>query len=66
MEIKMENPIKAVDGRELGKILKTRKDEYYHGFGLKSIQRVVDSYEGHMECSNNNNVFLQTIFLCCL
>lgn len=66
LSIKMENPIKAMEGHELGKILKTRKDGHYHGFGLKSIQGVVDNYEGHMECSSNNNVFLQTIFLCCL
>ena len=57
-----ENPycgnIKVVKG----KIMTTKADEQYHGFGLKSIQNIVDRHGGVMKITTDNSIFRLKIF----
>lgn len=56
----MDNPIK--DG-----VLIRRQKEHYneHGYGMKSIQYVVDKYSGYMSYKCENSIFNITILLNC-
>ena len=38
-----------------------KKNPIYHGFGLRSIQMIVDKYKGNMNFTFNNNIFNVTI-----
>lgn len=40
----------------------TKGDKDYHGFGMKSIQRVVDKYEGYLLITTKENIFTLNIF----
>lgn len=40
----------------------TKHNKDYHGFGLKSIQRVVDKYGGDLSIGTQDNVFTLTIY----
>jgi hypothetical protein len=40
----------------------TKGNKDYHGFGMKSIQRVVDKYEGYLSVTTEENVFTLDIF----
>ena len=39
----------------------TKEDKDYHGYGLKSINYIVKSYDGQMKIKTNNQVFDLTI-----
>ena len=61
--IQMINPY----GRELeyqnGEIVTTKQDKANHGYGLKSVERVVEKYGGYSEINTNNNLFKIDILL---
>ena len=40
----------------------TKSDKNYHGFGMKSIKRIVEKYNGHLSCFYSQNVFTLSIF----
>lgn len=40
----------------------TKSNQDYHGFGLKSIARIVDKYEGTLSITTDHNVFTLNIF----
>lgn len=35
----------------------TKENKLYHGYGLKSIKRIVDKYDGEMSISTDNGIF---------
>jgi len=52
------NTCNAVDsGNELADYFTTKKDSKHHGYGLKNIRRIVDSYEGQMDIFSDKNRF---------
>jgi len=44
-------------------VIATRKDSTDHGYGLKSIQKSVDKYDGQMDISHDENMFSVGILL---
>jgi hypothetical protein len=40
----------------------TKSNKDYHGFGMKSIQRVVDKYDGYLSITTDENIFTLNIF----
>lgn len=42
---------------------KSQRDARYHGFGMKSMERIVEKYGGTMSIKPQNNVFLLDIIL---
>lgn len=48
---------------ENGLPLTTKKDKYYHGFGIKSIKAIVDKYGGDLTLSADGSVFSLAIIL---
>ena len=46
---------------ENGLPLTTKKDKDYHGFCMKSIQLVINKYDGDLNVSVANNVFSLSI-----
>ena len=36
----------------------TSKDKTYHGYGVKSVKRIVEKYNGEVNFSYNNNFFM--------
>ena len=41
----------------------TRKDSNEHGYGLKSIRKSVEKYNGHFDISHEGNIFSATVLL---
>ena len=48
---------------ENNKFITTKKDNQNHGFGLKSIDKIVKKYNGDIKISTNNNIFEINIIL---
>lgn len=46
-----------------GGLPKTANDKNFHGFGMKSIKMIVDKYNGTMNLSVDNNIFVLNIML---
>lgn len=42
---------------------KTQKDTQHHGFGLKSIKKIAEKYDGSLSINSKNNVFYLDIVL---
>ena len=53
------NKIKFVNGLPVT----TKTDKENHGYGTKSIKAIIDSYDGQMKMSLNNNIFKVTILI---
>lgn len=66
LNIVLENPVADSGQFKMGKNLQTRKDQRYHGFGLQSIRKAAEKYDGYTECAIHDGVFRQEIFLNCL
>lgn len=66
LNIVLENPVADAGQLKTEKDLQTGKDRRYHGFGLQSIRKVAENYDGYTECSIHDGVFRQEIFLNCL
>lgn len=41
----------------IGHYFTTKSNTIYHGLGLSSISHAIDNYQGHMEITDNDNVF---------
>ena len=61
--IKVSNPYKNVIKEEDGKIVTSKKDKNSHGFGLKSVNTVVEKYNGTIAIETSNNIFTITVAL---
>lgn len=46
-----------------GKILSTKQEKYGHGYGLKSIMRIAETYQGEAIIDAKNNLFSLTVVL---
>lgn len=45
------------------KLESRKKDKAHHGFGLKSVRKIVEKYQGSMEAYEKKNVFIISILL---
>lgn len=55
-----ENEIKR---NKKGRILSTKKEKQRHGYGLKSIERIVEVYQGESIIDTKENIFSLTIVI---
>lgn len=39
-----------------GRLITTKKDRYYHGFGMKSISKIVKKYHGEFDCYYDDQI----------
>lgn len=44
-------------------IYSTKDDSINHGFGIKSIKKIIDKYSGELEMTSENNIFTLEIYL---
>jgi len=62
--LNLSNPVgadvKMVDG-ELP--ITTKEDNQFHGFGMRSVRQILETYEGHMRIDVENGEFLLTAYL---
>ena len=49
LRIRVENSYSGKRNMEGNKLLTTKKDQENHGYGLRSVQEIVDKYHGEME-----------------
>jgi hypothetical protein len=57
------NTVKEPVLKRNGELVTTKKDKSLHGFGIKSIRRIVDKYEGMIEFFDDGNEFCCDILL---
>ncbi len=46
-----------------GRLTTTKKDKEMHGYGLKSIEAVVDKYDGIVKIKTDDNWFVLSILI---
>ncbi len=61
--IKTSNPYKTVVKNERGKIITSKADKENHGWGLKSIEEILEKYNGTLDINTDNNIFTITVAL---
>lgn len=60
----IKNPYEHhIKKNKTGRILSTKKEEYRHGYGLKSIKKIAEEYEGEAITDVNNGMFTLTVVL---
>ena len=59
LHIQVENDIDQL----FDQTLKTKKDRKYHGYGLKSIRRIVNQYHGNLDIDYSDKTFIIQISL---
>ncbi|MBQ6265331.1 MAG: GHKL domain-containing protein [Clostridia bacterium] len=55
----INNPVKE----EVTSLLSSKKDKFYHGFGLKSMKTIAEKYNGILETSCDSNEFRLNIIM---
>lgn len=64
LTIKLSNPYEGEIHRgAAGNLLSDKEDGTIHGFGLTSIERVVQKYNGQMKITSDNNLFQLLIIM---
>ena len=69
LKIKVENSYPGIDRIDMmledDKVIwrTTKKEKEKHGIGLKSVKKIVESYEGTMETKIHNNMFCVNLVL---
>lgn len=61
--IKVENGYGNTPVQENGKLLTSKKDKAFHGWGLKSVQTAADRYDGTISTDYKNGVFQSVVTL---
>ena len=61
--IKVENGYGNTPIQENGKLLTSKKDKAFHGWGLKSVQTAADRYDGTISTDYKNGVFQSVVTL---
>lgn len=61
--ISMENACRQEFYVEEGKILTTKEKKHLHGFGMKSMRKVVEKYDGHMDFQIDHELFSIVLYL---
>ena len=55
--IRVENYFEGDLSVENGKIASTKKNKQFHGYGIKSIEYIVEKYQGALSIDTKNNWF---------
>ena len=67
VEIEVENTVKESVLKTNPRLKSTKKEKFKHGFGMKSIQKIVESYQGDYFCKeeeiDGEVWFVQNIYL---
>ena len=61
--IKVENGYGNTPIQENGKLLTSKKDKAFHGWGLKSVQTAADRYDGTIRTDYKDHVFQSVVTL---
>ena len=61
--IKVENGYGSTPVQENGKMLTSKKDKAFHGWGLKSVQTAADRYDGTIRTDYKDHVFQSVVTL---
>lgn len=61
--IKSVNPYKTAVKKERGKIITSKSDKENHGWGLRSIEDILEKYNGTSGINTDNNIFTITVAL---
>lgn len=61
--IKVENGYGSTPLQENGKLLTSKKDKAFHGWGLKSVQTAADRYDGTIRTDYKDHVFQSVVTL---
>lgn len=61
--IQVVNPYNSEVYYENGEIVTSKNNREKHGYGLKSIEKAVDKYDGYMEINHNSGFFSVDILL---
>ena len=61
--IKVENGYGNTPIQENGKLLTSKKDKAFHGWGLKSVQTAADRYDGTIRADYKDHVFQSVVTL---
>ena len=61
--IKVENGYGHDLKREDGKLLTTKSDRAFHGWGLKSVQTAADRYDGTISTDDKDVIFQSVVTL---
>jgi sensor histidine kinase regulating citrate/malate metabolism len=61
--IQVQNYYEGTLRFENGLPLTTKKNKYDHGFGMKSIQHIAESYNGTMTVQANDGIFMLQILI---
>ncbi len=57
-----ENPYEGIINTKNGKIVTNKEDKKHHGFGMKSINNVVERHEGVLSIKTDGGIFRLQIF----
>lgn len=60
---RFENPFTHKIKRNQSRFLSTKKDLDNHGYGLKSIEMIVEKYKGEMDIKTENGSFVLTVIV---
>lgn len=63
MIIIITNPVTSQIQIKNNDINSTKDDSKNHGFGIKSIKKIIDKYSGELEITNINNIFTLKVYL---
>lgn len=63
LRILIQNPYYGAHFSETGKIFSTKERNGYHGFGIKSMRRVVQKYDGNLNINTADSIFTVNILL---
>ncbi|WP_161567190.1 sensor histidine kinase [Acidilutibacter cellobiosedens] len=63
LSIIVKNPYKHILIEDNGTLITNKKDKFYHGYGLKSVESSVKRYRGNFKYSYENNIFMSMIIL---
>lgn len=61
--IHIKNDYRGEIRQRKGELLTTKKEEGYHGIGLKNTREIVESYRGYMQNSYSDHVYETTIMI---
>jgi sensor histidine kinase YesM len=59
----IKNSLRQITGKKSDKLTTTKADKNVHGFGLKTVSDIVKTYDGFMNISSDEDVFVADIRL---
>lgn len=61
--IKMQNSYKGARSKSNGRFVSTKRDDLRHGYGLVSIETILEKYDGLLQCGNDERLFLTKVVM---